>query len=235
MTKQEFLNTPYNIGEDIFTIGEMMAKLHRASTSTEAHFWHIHLSRAIRPFEQILFDIRKEMDGVLDEKGPLATSVAAIKGLSGTGFAPLSPNKIFVGAMGDYTVDMYKLCQWVSDTLVRRMLYSYGWLALLLFAKHHSLLLKDDTKAFSEQMLSWFPHVPHPCTQDQVNLYRRGFFRDTAKFDYSLWTKWETPVPAGYKYQRGQHLEGFQHIHTLCLALEEAEYSQQILIQKTNK
>lgn len=212
-----------------------MSELHRASTATEAHYWHAHLSLAIRPFDQILFDIRKEMDDVLEKKGPLATSVAAIKGLSGIELKQLSPNKIFVGAMGGYIIDMCKLWQWISDTLVSRIQYSYGWLALLLFSKQHSLLLKDDTKSFSEQLSSWFPNVPHPCTQDQVNLYRRGFFRNAEKFDYSKWVNWRTPVPSDYKYQKGQHLEGFRHIQTLCIALEEAEYSQQIFIPNTNK
>ena len=235
MTKLEILNTPFNIGEETYTIGEMMTELHRASSATEAHFWHGYLALAIRPFEQMLFDIRKEMDGILKEKGPLASSVAAIKGLSGAELPQLSPNEIFVGSMGDYTINMYMLWQWINDTLVRRMQYNYGWLALLLFAKHHNLLLKDDTLSYSRQMLSWFPNIPHPCTQDQVNLYRRGFFRDTEKFDYFKWINWKTPIPGDYKYLKGQHPDGFKHIQTLCIALEAAEYSQQIYIKNTNK
>ncbi len=235
MTKDEFLNTPYNIGEDTYTIGEMMAELKRASTATEAHFWHGQLALAIGPFDKMLYDIRKEMNCILEEKGPLASSVAAIKGQLGIDSSQLSPNIIFVGTMGDYTISMPKLWQWVCDVLVSRMRYSYGWLALLLFATHHHLLIKDDTKNFSDQMLSWFPNVPHRCTQDQVNLYRRGFFKNTEKFDYSVWIKWKTPIPKDYEYVKGQHLEGYKHIQALCIALEAAEYSQQIFINNTNK
>lgn len=235
MTKLEFLNTPYKIGEDTYTIREMMIELHNAPTALEAHFWHAYLVQFISPFEKMLYDIRHEMDGVLEEKGPLASSVAAIKGQLGIDSSQLSPNIIFVGTMGDYTISMPKLWQWIYDILVRRMQYSYGWLALLLFANHHHLLLKDDTKNFSDQMLSWFPNVPHRCTQDQVNLYRRGFFKDTEKFDYSTWINWKMPIPEDYIYEKGQHLEGYQHIQTLCIALETAEYSQQIFINNINK
>ena len=236
MSKEELLSTTYRIGEDTYTIREMMDEMRRASSQKVAFFWFFHLDCAIRPHEQAIYELRRDIDIMLKEKVPAALSVAAVKGLSGMK-APqqLSPNHIFKGKVGECTVDMNNLWLWINNTMLPCMQYSYEWLALLLFASHHHLLLKDDTKSFSEQMSSWFPDAAHPCTQDQVNLYRRGFFRDAEKFDYFSWIRLAIPIPKDYIPKRRQHADGFKRIHSLCLVLEAAEYSEQIYVQNTNK
>lgn len=236
MSKEELLSTTYRIGEDTYTIGEMMYEMQRASSQTVALFWCFHLDCAIRTFEEATNELRRDIHSMMEEKVPAALSVAAVKGLSGMK-APqqLSPNHIFKGKVGECTVDMNKLWLWINNTMLPRMHYGYEWLALLLFASHHHLLLKDDTKSFSEQMSSWFPDAAHPCTHDQVNLYRRGFFRDAEKFDYFSWIRLDIPIPKDYIFTKSQHAEGFKRIHSLCLALEAADYSEQIYVQNTNK
>lgn len=214
-----------------------MDELRRASTPLEAHFWQDYLLRTISPVEKIISNLRDEINREVAKKGPLATSVAAIKGQIGMESEQLAPNQIFKGLIDPYhIINMVSLRQWIYDTLVRRMQHSYGWLALLLFAQYHQLLIKDDTKSFSEQMKAWFPNVPHPCTQESVNTYRRGFFReDQYHFDYGRWINWGTPLPDNYELLKDQHPEGFKHIHTLCLALEGGDYESQIFIKNTNK
>ena len=224
----------HEIDGESYTIKEMMNELHKAATPYAAHYWFYHLTMALSPLEQSLIGLRIQIKNEMKMRGPLAHSVADIKGLTGGPPENLSPNKVFVGALGDYTINMHNLWQWINEALLLRLQYNYGWLALLLFAKHHQLLLKDDTKSFVEQMSLWFSNATHPCTSDSVNTYRKGFFRKK-DFDYKAWLNLPSAIPADYKYEKDQHPEGFKHIQALCLALEDAYDLGQIATKNTNK
>lgn len=233
MTQEEFLNITYTIEGEPYTIGEMMEEMKNASTSTEAFFWHHHLTQAVLPLNQMANAILMKANEVMKKRIPPTSAVAAIKG--GTEAPPqLSPNIIFVGDQGDYIIDMVELWKWIDYYFVPRMQYSYDWLALLLFAKHYSLLLKDDSKSFAQQMSSWFPNVSHPCTQDEINLYRRGYFKSD-NFNYRTWKDSPYPVPSDYVFKKSQHKEGFGNIQSICIALEGAYDLGEIATQNVNK
>lgn len=68
MTKQEILSTQYRMNDETYTIEKMMDRLHHAPNYTAAHFWHYHLTLAIKPIEKAFDDIRNEMDSMLHEK-----------------------------------------------------------------------------------------------------------------------------------------------------------------------
>ncbi len=133
-------------------------------------------------------------------------------------------NIVFKESIGEKDIDMNLLREWLNENFVMHIQHQYDWLAPLLFFDYHQLLIIDDSKSWAKQMNKWFPSSKIKCTQEQLNCYRRGFFR-SADYQFNKWIKDKHSIPFNYPKEEKQRKEGFDFIQKICSNWLESEFS----------
>ena len=135
-------------------------------------------------------------------------------------------NSIFVSKVDNKRINFKRLWTWTLEHFVDKINYKYEWVAGLLFFANQKLLEKEyigkvtPTSEYGNQMRKWFEQVLNiECTDDQINEYRNGFFRDS-NFIYSIWLNDLTGGPKQSELRGDQTIESFVNIKTRCQELE---------------
>ena len=208
------------LGNDPFTINELLKNIRGSGSATEAGRWAGLIYRSMLDLGEYDVDLIKEIDILLKEKGESAFYIQP--SINNEGLIapyPLS-NYIFSDTVLSYKIDLEKLWKWINNHFLNLTIdFKYEWLSLYLSLRYNGLLDNLYIENFVKQIREWYPNYKKLPTADQINSYYDSFLKQPS-FDYKKWICGNKEVPDNYEFKEDQRKSGFAKIWEKCAKLE---------------